>query len=204
MGALAGFTHEVHQQQAMHAREGHEKFMVVLNKCNVMASSPNGVTLCVHFKSMCHGSRSRQREAIHEEVVRRDLVLLSQISKSSGDDGYFEGFVRGLLGLFGSDRRLLEMRGNLIIRQLCLTLSAEKIYRILADALESSSSSSSTSASAGESGSAGGAVGDDIEFAPIMVQNLNNNLITAPELQDLRKRLLDAVTCSRHGHKQRP
>ena len=49
MGALAGFTHEVHQQQAMHAREGHEKFMVVLNKCNVMASSPNVVTLCVHF-----------------------------------------------------------------------------------------------------------------------------------------------------------
>jgi len=29
----------------------------------------------------------------------------------------------------------------------------------------------------------------DIEFASIMVQNLNNNLITAPELSDLRKRL---------------
>lgn len=29
----------------------------------------------------------------------------------------------------------------------------------------------------------------DLEFASIMVQNLNNNLITAPELADLRKRL---------------
>jgi vacuole morphology and inheritance protein 14 len=29
----------------------------------------------------------------------------------------------------------------------------------------------------------------DIEFASIMVQNLNNNLITAPELADLRRRL---------------
>ena len=29
----------------------------------------------------------------------------------------------------------------------------------------------------------------DIEFASIMVQNLNNNLITAPELSGLRKRL---------------
>lgn len=29
----------------------------------------------------------------------------------------------------------------------------------------------------------------DIEFASIMVQNLNNNLITAPELSDMRKRL---------------
>ncbi|EAU36595.1 conserved hypothetical protein [Aspergillus terreus NIH2624] len=30
---------------------------------------------------------------------------------------------------------------------------------------------------------------EDIEFASIMVQNLNNNLITAPELSELRKRL---------------
>jgi len=30
---------------------------------------------------------------------------------------------------------------------------------------------------------------EDIEFASIMVQNLNNNLITAPELTELRKRL---------------
>jgi len=30
---------------------------------------------------------------------------------------------------------------------------------------------------------------EDIEFASIMVQNLNNNLITAPELAELRKRL---------------
>ena len=30
---------------------------------------------------------------------------------------------------------------------------------------------------------------EDVEFASIMVQNLNNNLITAPELADLRRRL---------------
>lgn len=37
----------------------------------------------------------------------------------------------------------------------------------------------------------------DIEFASIMVQNLNNNLITAPELSDMRKRLrnLDTRVC---------
>jgi hypothetical protein len=34
----------------------------------------------------------------------------------------------------------------------------------------------------------------DIEFASIMVQNLNNNLITAPELADLRKRLRNLET----------
>ncbi|KAK3695960.1 hypothetical protein LTR37_018255 [Vermiconidia calcicola] len=102
-----------------------------------------------------------------EAVVTRDLLLLSQISKSS-DDSYFTSFMINLLKLFCTDRRLLETRGNLIIRQLCLSLSAEKIYRTMADCLEQE---------------------EDIEFASIMVQNLNNNLITAPELADLRKRL---------------
>nr|POE93554.1 protein vac14 like [Quercus suber] len=104
-----------------------------------------------------------------EAVVTRDLLLLSQISKSS-DDTYFTSFMVNLLKLFCTDRRLLETRGNLIIRQLCLTLLPEKIYRTMADCLERDSE-------------------EDVEFASIMVQNLNNNLITAPELQDLRKRL---------------
>jgi len=104
-----------------------------------------------------------------EAVVTRDLLLLSQISKSS-DDSYFSSFMVNLLKLFTTDRRLLESRGNLIIRQLCLSLSPEKIYRTMADCLERDAD-------------------EDVEFASIMVQNLNNNLITAPELQDLRKRL---------------
>ncbi|OJJ73242.1 hypothetical protein ASPBRDRAFT_53463 [Aspergillus brasiliensis CBS 101740] len=88
-----------------------------------------------------------------EAVVTKDLQLLSQISRNS-EDSYFKSFMVNLLQLFSTDRHLLEVRGNLIIRQL----------------------------------------GKDIEFASIMVQNLNNNLITAPELSELRKRLrnLDA------------
>ncbi|KAF2273946.1 ARM repeat-containing protein [Westerdykella ornata] len=102
-----------------------------------------------------------------EAVVTRDLHLLSQISKNS-DDSYFTSFMVNLLKLFCTDRRLLETRGNLIIRQLCVSLSPERIYRTMADCLEKD---------------------EDVEFASIMVQNLNNNLITAPELADLRKRL---------------
>ncbi|KAL4912555.1 vacuolar protein 14 C-terminal Fig4p binding-domain-containing protein [Aspergillus aurantiobrunneus] len=102
-----------------------------------------------------------------ETVVTKDLQLLSQISRNS-EDGYFKAFMVNLLQLFSTDRNLLEVRGNLIIRQLCLNLSPERIYRTLADCLEKE---------------------DDIEFASIMVQNLNNNLITAPELSELRKRL---------------
>jgi len=102
-----------------------------------------------------------------DAVVTRDLLLLSQISLHS-DDTYFTSFMVNLLKLFCTDRRLLETRGNLITRQLCLTLSAEKIYRTMADCLVKD---------------------EDLEFASIMVQNLNNNLITAPELADLRRRL---------------
>ena len=107
-----------------------------------------------------------------EGVVTRDLQLLSQISKNS-EDGYFTSFMENLLQLFSTDRRLLETRGNLIIRQLCISLSAERIYRTLGDCLEKE---------------------DDMEFASIMVQNLNNNLITAPELAELRKRLRNLET----------
>ncbi|KAJ5884353.1 Protein VAC14 [Penicillium tannophilum] len=102
-----------------------------------------------------------------EAVVTKDLQLLSQISRNS-EDSYFASFMVNLLQLFSTDRHLLEVRGNLIIRQLCLNLSPERIYRTLADCLEKE---------------------EDIEFASIMVQNLNNNLITAPELADMRKRL---------------
>ena len=102
-----------------------------------------------------------------EIVVTKDLQLLSQISRNS-EDSYFTSFMVNLLQLFSTDRHLLEVRGNLIIRQLCLNLSPERIYRTLAECLEKE---------------------EDLEFASIMVQNLNNNLITAPELSELRKRL---------------
>jgi vacuole morphology and inheritance protein 14 len=107
-----------------------------------------------------------------EAVVTKDLQLLSQISRNSEDD-YFTNFMVNLLQLFSTDRKLLETRGNLIIRQLCVSLSAERIYRTLADCIEKE---------------------EDLEFASIMVQNLNNNLITAPELSELRKRLRNLET----------
>lgn len=41
-----------------------------------------------------------------------------------------------LLELFSTDRRLLDIRGSLIIRQLCLSLNTERIYRTFAEILE--------------------------------------------------------------------
>jgi vacuole morphology and inheritance protein 14 len=102
-----------------------------------------------------------------EEVVKRDLALLAQIATAS-DDEYFHRFVVNLLQLFASDQRLLEARGALIIRILCLSLDPERMFVSMASILETDG---------------------DTEFAGIMVQNLNIILMTAPELADLRRKL---------------
>jgi Vacuolar protein 14 C-terminal Fig4p binding len=69
------------------------------------------------------------------KVIKHDLQLLAQISSSS-EEGYFKAFMMNLLELFSTDRRLLEARGSLIIRQLCLSLNTERIYRTFAEILE--------------------------------------------------------------------
>jgi hypothetical protein len=72
---------------------------------------------------------------IVKQVIKHDLQLLAQISSSS-EENYFKAFMMNLLELFSTDRRLLETRGSLIIRQLCLNLNTEKIYRTFAEILE--------------------------------------------------------------------
>ncbi|KAJ7228314.1 vacuolar protein 14 C-terminal Fig4p binding-domain-containing protein [Mycena pura] len=107
-----------------------------------------------------------------EEVIKHDLQLLAQISSSS-EENYFKAFMINLLELFSTDRRLLETRGSLIIRQLCLNLNTERIYRTFAEIIEKE---------------------DDLEFASVIVQKLNIILITSPELTDFRKRLKSLET----------
>lgn len=69
------------------------------------------------------------------QVIKYDLQLLAQISSTS-EDGYFRMFMFNLLQLFSTDRRLLEARGSLIVRQLCLTLNTERIFKTFAEILE--------------------------------------------------------------------
>ncbi|KAH9947163.1 ARM repeat-containing protein [Amylocystis lapponica] len=107
-----------------------------------------------------------------EEVIKHDLQLLAQISSSS-EESYFKSFMINLVELFSTDRGLLEARGSLIIRQLCLNLNTERIYRTFAEILEKE---------------------EDLEFASVMVQKLNIILITSPELADFRRRLKSLET----------
>lgn len=70
-----------------------------------------------------------------DEVVKRDLSLLVQIAHHS-DDNYFKRFILKLVDVFRADRGLLEVRGIFIFRQVCLTLSSERIFKTFAEILE--------------------------------------------------------------------
>ncbi|MBN3274570.1 VAC14 protein, partial [Polyodon spathula] len=88
-------------------------------------------------------------------------------------NSYFYKFMINLLKQFSMERKLLEMRGTFIIRQLCLLLNAENIFHSMADILLKE---------------------EDLKFASIMVQTLNTILLTSAELFQLRNQLKDLHT----------
>lgn len=135
-----------------------------------------------------------------DEVVLLDLEVLSKISSSSAGvksksesvasvsscvtndikltppsnmNSYFTTFMVSLLNLFSSNSQLLEDKGSFIIRQLCLLLNAEDIYRTLSEILMTHS---------------------DTRFASHMVHTLNSILLTSTELFGLRNQLKDLKT----------
>ncbi|PHT34329.1 Protein VAC14 -like protein [Capsicum baccatum] len=104
-----------------------------------------------------------------DEVV---LLVLEVHACIAEDPQHFRQLVVFLVHNFQLDHSLLEKRGALIIRRLCVLLDAERVYRELSSILE------------GES---------DLDFASIMVQALNLILLTASELSDLRDLLKQSL-----------
>ncbi|KAJ7426382.1 Protein VAC14 like protein [Willisornis vidua] len=88
-------------------------------------------------------------------------------------NSYFYKFMINLLKRFSSERKLLEIRGAFIIRQLCLLLNAENIFHSMADILLRE---------------------EDLKFASTMVHTLNTILLTSSELFQLRNQLKDLKT----------
>ncbi|KAG5532063.1 hypothetical protein RHGRI_026619 [Rhododendron griersonianum] len=97
-----------------------------------------------------------------DEVVLLVLEVHACIAK---DPLNFRQLVVFLVHNFRIDTTLLEKRGALIVRRLCVLLDAERVYRELSTILE------------GEC---------DLDFATIMVQALNLILLTSSELSELR------------------
>lgn len=110
-----------------------------------------------------------------EKVIDKDLELLSKISNQS-DDKYFQSFMIDLIDLFKKDRKLLDTRADFIIRTICKSLDSERVYKSISRVLSDDES--------------------NLNFVSIMIQILNNNLIVAPELQDLRRKLTKGDSAS--------
>jgi len=103
-----------------------------------------------------------------DQVVRLDLEVLARISLNKSnelDQKNFEMVLNNLMKVFSTDRKFLETRGSLIIRQLSVLLNGESIYRALAIILSKE---------------------EDVEFASLMVQTLNLIFLTSSELFELR------------------
>lgn len=105
-----------------------------------------------------------------DEVVLLVLEIHACIAR---DTQHFRHLMVFLVHHFKTDHSLLEKRGTLILRSLCVLLNAERIYRELATILE------------GEA---------DLEFATIIIQALNLILLTAPELLELRALLKQSLS----------
>lgn len=146
-------------------------------------SSEEVCSLSIHFYLLL--------SLMYIQVIKHDLQLLAQISSSS-EETYFKAFMVNLLELFSTDRRLLETRGSLIIRQLCLNLNTERIYRTFAEIIEKEDASFLIASSSISNKLT--LVDQDLEFASVIVQKLNIILITSPELADFRRRLKSLET----------
>jgi vacuole morphology and inheritance protein 14 len=131
------------------------------------------------------------------------------ILRGQKDEKHFKLVINAILQLFASDRILLENRGSLVVRKLCVLLDAESVYMLMARVLSSSfelPGGITTSSVVSKEGNAvsdkpSSVEGDDttttttkfsIEFVSTMVQTLNLILLTANELHGLRVLLANA------------
>lgn len=134
---------------------------MLLEKC------PDEMNTCVdeYFFALL-----RTLEDPSDQIVQVSLRNLALVSRS---DMLFRRVLVKVVELFGSKRSLLENRGSLIVRHLCILLSAEKVYCELATIMQTQ---------------------EDLEFTALMVQMLNLILLTASELEPLRVKLKGSLS----------
>lgn len=109
-----------------------------------------------------------------DEVVLQGLEVLAEIVQSSDRENttnreQYRKFLVNLLERFSKEKSFLENKGSLIIRQLCVLLNAELIYRTFAEIILEETT--------------------NFKFASTMVRTLNIILLTSSELFELRSLL---------------
>lgn len=100
-------------------------------------------------------------------LIEKALSLLQKLCSDSNDN-YLRKFLEDFLNLLRRDPKLLKSRANYIMRKICASLSPERVFKVISLILNSY---------------------EDITFIRMMIQILSTNLITAPEMVSLRKKL---------------
>jgi len=121
-------------------------------------------TLFSHLPELFPALRRTLQDS-DDQVVRLDLEVLARIALDESqalDQGNFDMVLNQLLTLFRSDRKFLEARGSLIVRQLSVLLKGESIYRAFSTILHKEQTAAA-----------------DLDFASLMVQSLNLILLTS-------------------------
>ena len=111
------------------------------------------------------------RISLANPVSDKQRSASGALETNTKENPQFEMVVKAILQLFATDRRLLETRGSLIVRRLCVLLNAKSVYTIMAEIISSRDFQG------------------DLEFIATMVQTLNLILLTASELHSLRSML---------------
>lgn len=137
------------------------------------SSAPSSLSPPVTASTTTSSTATTTTISASSSISSTTTVQGTQEEGKTNVDEYFTRFLQNLLHLFTTQRNLLEDRGPLIIRQLCVMLSAEDIYRTLAELLQEE---------------------EDLIFASKMVQTLSSILLTSKELFSLRIQLKDLST----------
>lgn len=143
-------------------------------------NSPVKAVTINEVNSLENSSESENTNSIQNDCLQKgDSNCVENTPRKSASESktlpneYFTKFMVCLMDLFKKDRSLLQKRGPFIIRQLCLLISSEDIFRSLSEILVSEI---------------------DVKFACLMVQTLNTILLTSTELYELRNQLKDLAS----------
>lgn len=136
----------------------------------------------------------------HLDIKQATSSASTETDKDDGKELQFQLVLTEILRLFAKDRKLLETRGSLIIRKLCVLLNAKSVYIRMAHTLSSMyekntmNNDQSTNYHPKQQQMQHVNISveyqhSSLQFISTMIQTLNLILLTASELHDLRSSL---------------
>ncbi|KAJ9571221.1 Vacuolar protein 14 C-terminal Fig4p binding [Nakaseomyces glabratus] len=100
-------------------------------------------------------------------LLDKALSLLNNLCLDTNDQ-YLRKFLKAFIEGLKRDPKQLKVRANYVLKQISIKLATERVYKLISSILEEDF---------------------DVVFVRMMIQIMSTNLMTAPELFNLRKKL---------------